>query len=143
MKLILSRLRSGYQQAGVLARAVVAKRVTILAGGGIVLGELVRNGIIPDGVSSGVTHSATVGFSVLGVVAGVLWAHAGATPADPELKPKDKYGNPLVSARSTGPHDGLSIPVAPESTASAEPSTSPPSAAAALSEAAAINPRPS
>lgn len=142
MKLTLGRLGAGYQRASVLGRAIVAKRVPTLAGLGIILGELVRDGIIPDGLANGVTHWATVGFTAAGVIGGVLWAHQGTTPADPQLLPKDKYGNPLVSVRPTGPHGGLPAPVSICEPSTGEPSAGEqqPSAAAALAVAAAISP---
>jgi hypothetical protein len=139
VKLTLRRVGDGYRKVGAFTRATVAKRVTYLAGGGIILGELVRDGIVPAGLADGITHWATVAFSVLGVAAGVLWAHAGATPADPQLLPKDKYGNRLVSALDVGPHAGLSTEpdgLAPDAGAAT-------AAATALAAAAEINPQPS
>lgn len=137
MRLGLAALRGDYEKAGAIDRAVVAKRVPVLAGLGIVAGELVRDGVIPDGLANGITHWATVAFTALGVLGGVLWAQRGTTPADPQLLPKDKYGNDLVSALSVGPHAGLSdddpAPVA---------ALSGPTAADALAAAAAINPQP-
>lgn len=105
----LRDIRRGYQQAGTFARAIVAKRLAVLGGLGIITGELVRNEVIPVGLSDGVTHWATVFFSVLGVVTGVLWAQSGTTPADPALKPMDKDRNYLapVVDPTTAPHPGL------------------------------------
>lgn len=133
MKLTLRRVRDGYQQVGRIAREIVAVRVTVLAGVGIIGGELVRDGVIPDGLADSVTHWSTVTFAVLGVVTGVLWARQGTTPADPQLQPKDKYGNDLVSALDVGPHDGLGDVIA------GLPADGP-SAADALAAAAALQP---
>lgn len=99
-------LQRDYQHAGWYARAIVAKRVPTLTGLGIILGELVRAGVIPDGLSDQVTHWATVAFTVLGVIAGVLWAQRGTTPADPSLHPVDSHGDLLVSDLTVGPHAG-------------------------------------
>lgn len=139
MKLTLRRVQDGYQEVGRIAREIVAVRVTFLAGLGIILGELVRDGIIPDGLADWVTHWATVAFAALGVVTGVLWARRGATPTDPQLQPRDKYGNPLVSALDVGPHAGLSEP--PEGVGTTDTLTGP-TAADALAAAAVINPQP-
>lgn len=141
MKLTLAAVRGDYEMAGRLDRAIVAKRVPILAGLGIIAGELVRDGIIPDGLANGVTHWSTVVFTVLGVAGGVLWAHQGATPADPQLQPKDKYGNDLISALKAGPHAGIAAPLPDVAGGPAGAATvQSPSAAAALAAAAAINP---
>ncbi len=99
-------LQQDWQEAGVIARAVVAKRVTILTTLGLIVGILVREGLIPDGLSNRITHWSTVALTLLGVAAGVLWAQRGVTPADPQLRPTDVYGNPLVSELSVGPHAG-------------------------------------
>lgn len=127
MKLSAAGLRADYAQVGKINRAIVAKRVPILAGLGIVAGELVRDGAIPDGLANSVTHWATVIFTALGVIGGVLWAQRGTTPADPQLQPKDIHGNDLVSALDVGPHAGLD-------------DVETPSAASALAAAAMINP---
>lgn len=109
-------LTKDYQQAGNLAREVVAVRVPVLTGLGVITGLLVQQGVIPDGLANDVTHRAAVAFTVLGVVAGVLWARKGTTPANPSLNPKDSYGNRLVSDLAIGPHAGMtaSSPVAAE-----------------------------
>lgn len=141
MKLTLRRVQDGYQEVGRIAREIVAVRVTFLAGLGIILGELVRDGIVPDGLADWITHWATIAFSLLGVLVGVLWARRGATPTDPQLLPKDKYGNPLVSALDVGPHAGRAeldqADLGPLSK-----STGTVSAVAALAAAAALNPQP-
>lgn len=99
-------LKRDYQTAGRLTREIVAVRVPVLAGTGIVLGSLVQNGVIPSGVADGVTHWATVAFTVIGVVAGVLWARKDTTVADPKRVPMDKDGNFLAPVVVDGPHPG-------------------------------------
>lgn len=101
------RLQDDWNKIGKLDRAIVAKRVPILATAGIALAELVRDGVIPDGVSNTITHLLSVGLIVLGVASGAFWAQRGTTPADPQLSPTDMYGNKLVSALSIGPHAGV------------------------------------
>ncbi len=112
MKLSQNRIERGYQEAGTIARAIVAKRAGIVGGLGVILGELVRDGLIGDGLSDQVTRWATVCFGVLGVVTGALWAQSGTTPADPALNPTDRYGNRLVSELAVGPHPGAEPVVA-------------------------------
>lgn len=102
-------LRNDYRQAGVISRAIVAKRAGILSVLGLASGALVQNGVIPDGLANSVTHWATVALGGLGVVVGVLWAQRGVTPADPAKRPADIYGNELVSALTVGPHSGKDV----------------------------------
>ncbi len=113
MRHSLTALRERWNQAGKVARAIVAKRVGILTGSGLILGELVRTEVIPLNVSNDITHWAGVTLSVLGVVTGVLWAQSGTTPADPQLTPTDLYGHRLVSELDYGPHAGITPPVTP------------------------------
>lgn len=93
-----STVEADWKEAGTLARAIVAKRVTVLGGLGIIAGELVRDKVIPTGLATDVTHWATVALTVLGVAAGVLWAQSGTTPADTALAPKSATGQVLVEA---------------------------------------------
>jgi len=134
------RLQQDWAAAGRFARAVVAKRVTVLAGVGLVGGELVRDGVIPDGLAAAATHWAGVVISVLGVAAGILWAQRATTPADPQLGPKDLYGNRLVSELSVGPHSGSdpaenSGPTALAAADAIHPMPAVPSAATPMTEA--------
>lgn len=102
----VEELKKDYQTAGRLTREIVAVRVPVLTGAGVVLGTLVQNGVLPDGVANGVTHWAGVGFTVLGVIAGVLWARKDTTVADPKRVPIDKDGNFLAPVIVDGPHPG-------------------------------------
>lgn len=127
------RLQQDWAEAGWFARAVVAKRVTALAGVGIISGELVRDGVIPVNMATTATHWTGVAFSVLGVASGVLWAHRASTPADPQLGPTDRHGNRLVSELSIGPHAGVDTaestgPAALEAANAIHPMESPTSA---------------
>lgn len=122
------------QQVGAFARAVVAKRVLVLSTIGLVLGVLVQNRVLSIGLETQVTHWAEVTLSVIGILSGTIWAQRGATPADPALQPKDKFGNDLVSALTVGPHAGID-PVAPDL-----PVGDPLDVDGALAAAAAIHP---
>lgn len=101
-----ARLKDDWNKVGAWTRAVVARRVLVLAAVGAVSGELVRDQIIPLTLSTTVTHWVTVALNVAGVIAGALWAHNGSTPADPLKQPQDIYGNKLVSELTAGPHPG-------------------------------------
>lgn len=109
----IDELKKDYETAGRLTREIVAVRVPVLAGTGIVLGTLVQNGVIPDGLANGVTHWATVAFTVIGVLSGVLWARKGTTVADPARVPMDKDGNFLAPVVVEGPHPGRPDDVTP------------------------------
>lgn len=87
---------SVYRKASAFARAIVAKRVTILAGAGIILGELVRAGILPDRVSGQVATILGITLDALGVITGIVWAQSGTTPADQNLQPTSSDGQLLV-----------------------------------------------
>lgn len=87
------------------AREVVARRVAILAGLPVVLTALVAFGV-PLGVEAVIKRDVAAALDILGVLAAIVAARRVATPADPGLHPTDKYGNPLVSDISVGPHGG-------------------------------------
>lgn len=101
--------RHGVEEFGAevstFARAIVAKRVTILAGAGIILGELVRAGLLPDAVSGRVSTLLGVTLDILGVLTGIIWAQAGTTPAAVALQPKDLNGTPLLPDYTLGEAD--------------------------------------
>lgn len=109
----IEELKKDYQTAGRLTREIVAVRVPVLAGVGLIGGVLVQQGVIPDGVADSVTHWAGVVFTVVGVVAGVLWARKDTTVADPKRVPMDKDGNFLAPVVVDGPHPGRSDELAP------------------------------
>lgn len=92
------------------SRAVVAQRTAIGSGIGLVILFLTSNHVIPTTWAGAATHWINVGLDGMGVLSiavGIITAHMAATPADPQLHPKDRYGNDLVSSTDFGPHPGV------------------------------------
>lgn len=96
---------TGHAGVGFYARAIVAKRVGILAVIPVVLGLAVSLGL-PVGVSTAVATAATATLTALTAIVGILWAQSGTTPADPTLAPVSLAGVPLVEATSGIPPVG-------------------------------------
>lgn len=89
-------LQDDYARIGVIAREIVAKRVTILLALGVALGVLVQLHVIPSGLSDDVTRYAGEALAALGAIVGVAWARTATTPADPALAPTSSNGLPLT-----------------------------------------------
>lgn len=88
-------LKTDYQEAGKIARAIVAKRVAIVAAVPTALTMATALGFHVPGTGQvqGVVVTVLDGLSL---VVGVLWAQSGTTPADPNLNPTDIHGQSLV-----------------------------------------------
>jgi hypothetical protein len=145
-------IQQWFGEAGKWDRAIVAKRVGILAGLPVALNLLAvilhSAGVsIPDGLPDRITLIVIGGLNAAALLGGTLWAQHGVTPADPALKPMAANGEALVTvsaavaaagrpASSSPAQAILAGGVAAPVVATAQPDL----AAAALAAANAIHP---
>lgn len=103
-------LEKDYQEAGVFARAIVAKRLAITAGVAAAVNFALTEHWLSVDVSNHVSSYVMIGLNGLGVVVGALWAKDGVTPADPALNPTSAAGEALAPVAGTGPRASRPTP---------------------------------
>jgi hypothetical protein len=96
---------SWFGQAGVIAREIVAKRVTLLAAIPTLYALGTSLGVDWPWESDQIVAAVGAGLTILSAAVAIFWTRKDVTPADVALQPRDKQGRALTVATAPArPH---------------------------------------
>lgn len=94
----LNKAEQYAEDATGFARAIAAKRATIVAAVGVAAQQLVAHHVITPDVSHTANGVISWGLGAAAFIGGITWVRAGVTPSDPAKAPVSSNGQRLVEA---------------------------------------------